>query len=253
MTAQLKSDAAKPATPQAKLGCLLLHGFTSHLDSVTAVVPLLEQMGLPYRLPILRGHNQTYQALEGVSWPDWYADADQALDELKQEATEVIIIALSMGGLIALDLAAKRPDDIKAIALMAPAMRSADPLAPAARVIAHFAKYWPVDAKRAFSDQERAARCQNYPKAPTKTIVSFLDYGKYIENQLSKVTVPILILHSRRDRVIHPKSAEIIYAKVNSNQKELHWFEQTGHEMLLDTEIEAVLAKLQNFIVENCR
>ena len=52
------------------LGCLILHGFTSSLDTVRALVPMAERLGLPYRMPILRGHGTRPEDLRGVGWQD---------------------------------------------------------------------------------------------------------------------------------------------------------------------------------------
>ncbi len=41
---------------KAALGVLILHGFTSSRATVAAVVPQAEALGLPWRLPQLRGH-----------------------------------------------------------------------------------------------------------------------------------------------------------------------------------------------------
>ena len=56
---------------KAPLGVLNLHGFTSSLDCVNGLNPYIEALGLPYRMPVLRGHNQTPEALIGVRWEDW--------------------------------------------------------------------------------------------------------------------------------------------------------------------------------------
>ncbi len=62
-----------PATPlprYPRLGVLLLHGFTSSVRTVEGLVPRLEAAGLPYRMPVLRGHGTRYQDLAGVKAHD---------------------------------------------------------------------------------------------------------------------------------------------------------------------------------------
>ena len=49
---------------------LLLHGFTSDLATVDGLVPHIEKAGLPYEMPILRGHGTRYQDLTGVTAKD---------------------------------------------------------------------------------------------------------------------------------------------------------------------------------------
>ena len=69
----------------ADLGVLLLHGYTSSLDTVNGLLPTLERMGLPYRMPVLRGHGTHPRDLRGVTARDWYGDASAALDDLLRE------------------------------------------------------------------------------------------------------------------------------------------------------------------------
>jgi carboxylesterase len=65
---------------------------------------------------------------------------------------------------------------------------------------------------------------------------------------LSFVKAPIVILQSKKDQVVNPQSANIIYKKVSSKDKQLVWFEKSGHEMLLDLEAEAATNTVMDFI-----
>ena len=94
---------------------LLLHGFTSSLETVTGLVPRLERAGFEYAVPILRGHCTTPEDLLGVTWRDWLEDARQALLELTGEAKSVAVVGLSMGGLVALNLAAEHPTRVSGV------------------------------------------------------------------------------------------------------------------------------------------
>jgi len=54
------------------LGVLHVHGLTSNLDCVRALRPPRQQLGLPTRMPVLRGHDaDSPEALRGVVWQDW--------------------------------------------------------------------------------------------------------------------------------------------------------------------------------------
>jgi esterase/lipase len=50
-----------------KLGALILHGLTSSLDCVNGLVPYMERNGIPYRMPVLRGHMTKAEDLIGVT------------------------------------------------------------------------------------------------------------------------------------------------------------------------------------------
>src|SRR4051812_28806156 len=79
----------------ADLGVLLLHGYTSSLDTVNGLLPTIERLGLPYRMPVLRGHGTQPSDLRGVTWHDWVADGSAALDELLKEVPRAAVVGLS--------------------------------------------------------------------------------------------------------------------------------------------------------------
>lgn len=229
-------------------GCLILHGFTSSLLCVEALVPMAEQLGMPYRMPVLRGHGTRPEDLRGVTWQDWYADGQAALLDLASATDGVIICGLSMGGLVALNLAAEHPGVVRGVVTIAAALRVRDPLARLSPALSRFVPMFEIDARRGYTDQALVAQNTNYSRFATDAFVSLYRYGRVVEQLLPRVQAPLLVIHSHRDRVIKPRSAEIIYARAGSQRKELRWFERSGHEMLLDCEAPQVVAAVETFI-----
>ncbi len=237
----------KTAGKKDPVGVLVLHGFTSHIHCVDPLLPGLEEMGVPYRFPILRGHGTRPEDMENVTAYDWYEDAENALLDLYQDAEKIIVIGLSMGGAMALDLAAYHRDKVSAVVAVAAAIKVADPLAPLSPLLASLVRFWP--SPNAFNDKELAKKeNKNYPKFATRSFVSLYRYIKGTKNRLSFVRAPILILQSKKDTVVSPESAKIIYEKVSSREKEIMWFEKTNHEMLLDLEHEKVIQAVLDFV-----
>jgi carboxylesterase len=230
------------------LGCLILHGWTSTLKNVEALEPLMERLGLPYRMPILRGHCATPEQLYGVSWRDWHADATCALDDLLGEASQALLIGFSMGSLLALGLAAERERDVAGVAALATPLRVAT---PGFRFVRYLAPVFRRHTKGPphYGDPALAAGHPNYPWVPTEAAVQLYDLTQAVERQLARVRAPLLLLQSRADRVVRPLSAQLAYDAVASTEKELVWVERSGHELLLDCEREAVVQAVERFIV----
>lgn len=229
------------------VGVLLLHGFTGLPETVDGLVPHLEKAGIPYRLPCLRGHWTKPEDMLGVTATDWVVDAKQSLDELLQECDKVVVVALSMGGLVALQLAMDRPQDLAGVVTVAAALRYLDPLVAITPILAALFKFWPMPIPKV---ETAYGAPKNYASFPTKTFASMLAFSKGIEASLEKVAVPIRILHSRVDKVITPKSAQIIHDRVSSSEKELIWFERSGHEMMMDWEKERVFELIMEFVAK---
>lgn len=220
------------------LGALILHGFTGSLDTVRPLIAPVEALGLPWRMPALRGHGTRYEDLAGVKYRDWVTDAEAALDDLLTECDRVVVVGLSMGGLVALTLGIERATAIAGLVLLAPALRFADPLTMLTPLLKLLFPYW--DAPSSFQDKQlEAARSTNYKKFPTATFSQLLDFASEVERKLPLVRVPVVAFFTRRDQTVHRIVPKLLKDRVGGSYREV-MFEQTGHEMLQDSEAEAV-------------
>ncbi len=245
--AYTRSAKGLKAGQKAPMGVLVLHGFTSDVHCVDPLVPHLDAEDLPYRLPILRGHGTKYQDMEGVGNRDWYEDGENALLDLYRECEKVLVVGLSMGGLVALELAARHRDKVCGVVSVAAALKFQDPLAFLTPVLAKFVKFWP--SPDAYHDDAcRKRENRNYPKFATSSFASLWEYSQKMPHLLSFVKAPIVILETKKDNVVAPVAASIIHAKVSSKDKNLVWFEKSGHEMFLDMEADGVIQATMTFI-----
>jgi carboxylesterase len=233
---------------KAPLGVLILHGFTASRATVEALVPRAEALGLPWRLPRLRGHWTTPADLVGVTYEDMLSDASAALAELRGEAGRIIITGLSVGGVLTLDLALRQPSGLDSLVVLAPALRYVNPLARIAPLVARLMKTAKNDPALAFADSTRIARAGNYTAFPSATFVSIERAGRRVQAALPGITAPLLIVGARGDRVVRPEVAQIVYDRAGSIERELVWFERSGHEMLLDCEADAVADRVGQFL-----
>lgn len=234
---------------KAKVGALVLHGFTSHLDCVAGVEPYLKDLGIPYRFPILRGHGTMPVNMVGTTAEDWYEDAEKALLELLQHCDKAIVCGLSMGGLMALKLGMAYPDKVSNVVLIAAALRFADPMSAFTPMLSKVFKYW--DSPNAYNDPALAEeRNKNYPVFATASFGSLFNEAKAVEKELKKFDRPVLIIESKKDQVVDPKAAQVIYDKISTKKsdKKIVWFKKSGHEMCLDLEAEAVLDTIGSYI-----
>ena len=241
----------QPTRPlAAPLGVLLLHGFTSSLDTVNGLVPHLERAGLPYEMPTLHGHGSAPADLVGATWHRWYEDTERALDRLLDRCDRAIVVGFSMGGVAALHLGVQRPEQLAGIVAIAPALRlniTGKWLLPFLGRLHYQAK---VDARRAFEDADLATRSTNYRTAPISAVYSLVQFGKVVERELPRLRVPLLILYSPRDRVVLPEGARLAYERAGTppGRKAIRAFERSGHEMLMDCQRDEAFAAIMAFI-----
>lgn len=243
-------DATNPT--HRSVGCLLLHGLTSSLATVTNLVPYLEARDIPHAMPTLRGHGTRPEDLRGVTWNHWYEDAERALDELLARCDRVVIMGLSMGGVVALHLAAQRQERLAGVVTVAAALQ----LQVAGRfllpLLARVNQLAAVDVRKAFADQALIATATNYPRAPISAVAALAAFGKLVERELPRIRVPLLTMYTPGDRVVVPTKALVIHERAGTppDQKRLLAFPNSGHEMLMDRDRVAVCEAIVAFIEE---
>ena len=234
-------------------GILMLHGFPSNPEYFAPVEARLKDLELAICIPRLRGLGvESPEALRGVTWHDWLADAESALVDLLKESDKVIVIGYSMGGALALMLASKHGDDLDSLVLVAAEVQLTSPLAPGkpfnflAPLVSRLLKKWD------FTPDETDHYRKNYTWAPMGAVVSVLDLSKAVRTHLAEVKSPALIIQSRKDAVVAPESMDIIYNGISTppELKRKVWLEKTGHDMFHDCEGDVIIDTMINYVRE---
>lgn len=229
------------------IGCLLIHGFTSHRSSLEAVIPELDKRHIPWHYPILAGHGTTPKDLEKTNWEMWQNDVEQGLQYVLGSADRVVIIALSMGALLGLELAEKHPNQVSGIILLSPCLHFYTKLANYTPLLTKIIKKFPNPSLAKFSSLAQAKHDRGYTWFPTSAFKHFWQRTKNFDQVIKAVHQPILIVHSKKDKVAAPSGAQHIFDTLGSKEKQLIWLEESGHEILLDNETPAVIQHITAF------
>jgi len=237
------------------LGAVLIHGFSSTPKGLGNLAHQIEQLGLPYRAPTLRGHGlDSPDALKGVRWRDWITDAEQAIADILEETEKVSVIGHSLGGMIATFLAIENKVPLDSIIVTGGATVSNSPVAPG-RPLHFLAPLVPLFQKRfamnpEFADPALIRLDISYPWVPTGAWLPVMDLIKEIRKRMPEVTVPTLILHGKKDPANLAAGAQMLYDSISTPaaQKQLIWFEKTKHSMFLDCEAEEVIQAVVDYL-----
>ncbi|MCE1272971.1 MAG: alpha/beta fold hydrolase [Chlorobiaceae bacterium] len=236
-------------------GVMILHGFTANLESVRTLFEPVAKTGLKLITPLLRGHGeQSPEELRGVTWQDWFSDAESALMDAAGNHGKVIVIGHSMGALLTLQLAARHPELVDSIVLATPALRLASLLAPdrplnfLAPLLSMLIDRWEFEP--CFADPENAIIPRQYSWAPTRTILSMFDLVHSTRSILSRVSTPVLIIHGRNERIVLPESADIVLREISTPQSEksVFWFDKTDHQIFCDCERDAAVSAVMDYV-----
>ncbi len=239
--------SARMSNGKAPLGCLLIHGFTSHRSSLEAVIPELDKRHIPWHYPILAGHGTSPADLQNVTWQDWVNDVTQGLRYLQGDVEKVVVVALSMGSMLGLELAATFPADIVGLVLLSPTLHFRLKLAKLTPLLSKVISRFPNPSPAKFSSLKLAKQDKGYQWFPTKTFKQYWERTQDFDPVIQRVHQSTRIIHAKRDMVGHPSGAQHIFDLLPAKQKELIWLERSGHEILLDAEVPTVLGHIFSF------
>ncbi|MFF2325886.1 MULTISPECIES: alpha/beta hydrolase [unclassified Streptomyces] len=228
-----------------EVGVLLCHGFTGSPQSLRPWADHLAARGLTVSLPLLPGHGTCWQDMQLTGWQDWYAEVDRELRALLERCRQVFVFGLSMGGTLALRLAAKHGDAISGLVLVNPANRVHGLSAYALPVARHLVR----TTKGLASDIAREDAAEvGYDRVPLHAAHSLRNFFRLVDAELPQVTQPIVLLHSTQDHVVPPADSARILSRVSSTDVEEILLEQSYHVATLDHDAERIFDESHRFI-----
>jgi carboxylesterase len=101
-------------------GVLLVHSLGGSPIELKFVAHALGQSGYTVYCPLLPGLAGGTDVSGLSSWQDWYEAVEAAHDEVAQQCDTVIVGGISAGSMLALRLAALRPDKVHGLMLFSP-------------------------------------------------------------------------------------------------------------------------------------
>jgi carboxylesterase len=234
------------------LACLLVHGFTGSANELRYLGLHLAESGITAHGILLSGHGTRPEEMARYTYHDWIADVERALDQLLDEGKQVFIGGLSMGGTLALNVAARRRNDSRiagVIALAAP-LRLVDwrlSLLPILGVVIRWQSWSKPDIK----DEAQWERHVAYRRFHVRALVQLIRLLKETRQLLPAVHQPLLVIHSKLDNTVPPFNAELIVRRAESQRTRLVWLENCYHVMTLDYDSEQVHREVVDFIREH--
>ncbi|OGO11292.1 MAG: hypothetical protein A2Z66_06065 [Chloroflexi bacterium RBG_13_66_10] len=234
--------------PGGRTGCLLIHGFTGTPKEMRSLGEHLAREGHTVLGVRLFAHATRVEDMLRARWKDWLASSEDGLHLLANTCDRIVVIGLSMGGVLALLLAAQHP--VAGVVALSTPYHSPDPrlrlrpLAGLLTLVWRFAPKGPAD----WRDPTVAADHLEYPLAPVRGGVELYDILAELRLRLPAVTCPALVLHSRGDLNVKGESAEAIAAHLGSSDKKLVWVENSGHVVTRDAERERVFDEVSSFV-----
>jgi 3-oxoadipate enol-lactonase len=207
-----------------------------------------------------RGQGKSEVTDTGYDMDSLADDAAKLIETLK--LGKVHFVGLSMGGFLAIRLAARRPDLIKSAILMETSAQAepnkanytflntivkffgVNPVADAVMKIM-FGDTFLKDPNRKAEKEEWKNELKNNPKSIVKAVNGVIA-RKGIENELKNIQCPTLVIVGNEDKATVPAKAEFIHQNIAHSK--LIYIPNAGHSASIE-EPEQVNIAIENFLI----
>lgn len=245
-------DAAPFRFDGDRRGVLLVHGFTGTPFEMRFLGEHLAGRGYSVVGPQLAGHCGTPAELGCTDWRDWYASVDRAFAELRGRVERVAVVGLSLGGLLALELARQRGAEVAAVSALASplwldpwVMRGIRGLAQS-RLFGRFTV--PKWGGSDIADPELRRRNPATRGMPLPALLSLLAVMETVRRHLGDVAQPAFVAHARKDHTAPFACMEALVRCLGSEEVEQLVLERSYHCITIDVERAALFERLEAFL-----
>ena len=241
----LTVEARPELTGGRRIGVLLSHGFTGSPASIKPWGRHLGDLGYGVEVPLLPGHGTSWEQLNTLTWDDWYAELSRVFEAMRGSHEAVVVGGLSMGGALALRLAADHGDGVAGLVLVNPALATKRLDVKLLPVMKHLVRSFPgiADDIKKPGVQEHA-----YSRTPLKAIHTLIRAWPSLVADLPKVTAPMLYFRSAADHVVDAASQPIITSRVSSREIIERSLDNSFHVATLDNDAPQIFEESADFV-----
>jgi len=230
---------------RGRAAALCLHGLSGTPYEVRPLAEAISAAGIRAVGPALPGHNETPERLAATPHTFWLEAARAEFQRLRENCDSVFIVGMSMGGLVALALAAEEPVD--ALAVIGTPLALPHPCSWLIPLVKYLRPMAPKSQGSDIRDPAARARHPSYPVMPMNSVHELQRLQRRVRPLLARVTAPILVAHGAHDRTASQRDAVEIRDSVSSEVREYLLFEASGHIVPVDFDGPALARAVAEF------
>lgn len=215
---------------------LLLHGAGDTPQTLRYLAAGLHSAGFHVVAPLLPGHGRRLADFANVNADELITAARSRYVELRNDRAWVGLIGVSMGGALAVLLAAESPE-LPALGLVAPYLAMPARIERAARWSSVWGALVPVVRSTeglSVLDPVERDRSLAYGVFTASGLRALATIVRRAHAALPKVQSPTLMLQSRQDNRISVLNGEQAFARLGAREKHLEWVAGAGHVITVD-------------------
>lgn len=226
-------------------GIVLVHGFTGSPASMRPMGRWLAEQGLAVAGIRLPGHGTSVEDLRRREWTEWVDEVEAAATVMRSRCRTVVVLGQSMGGALAIHLAATNPGAVDGLVLCSPYVFDVRLMAvPLGRLVLKQVKGIGNDIARPGQDEKA------YDVLPVEGIVTMFRLLQSARVQLQRVKAPALVFEPGADHTIPRSNPRKVYEALGSARKELIACPRSFHVITLDHDAEMVRERVRAFALE---
>ena len=254
-----------------RCGVLLIHGLTGTPMEMRLVGKGLNRAGFSVYGMQLAGHCGDVPDLLATGWKDWYASVEAAADTFRHEVDHLFVAGLSMGAILALKLAAERPEWVRGVGVYGATFRYDGWAIPWYAKFAFMlpwlqrvgiGKTWMLHESEPYGLRDERLRAQisammlsgdstaaGLPGNPWPSLAEMYDMAAIVRRELPKVTAPCLIAHATEDDIASVENAHLVARSV-SGPVEMVMLENSYHMITIDQERRILIDRSADFFAK---
>ena len=229
---------------------MVLHGFTGTPFEVRYLGEQLALGGYTVHGPLLPGPGTSVADLDTRRWEDWTGAVEQAVDAMAARCRRVAVVGQSLGGLLALHVATRRPNVACVASLAAPLWleglggrlaRWTRPGGPLERI-----RTIPKIGGSDVRDPRAKAANPCYRSVPTHALAQLVTFMGLTDAALPAVTQPVLVVHATQDHTAPVACAARIAERTRARRVRI--LPRSYHLIAVDVERDIVAAEVLQFL-----
>lgn len=234
-----------------RTGVLLVHGFLASPAELADFGKSLCADGYGVLGIRLAGHATSPWDLKDRSWREWLDSVRRGHRILASFVDRVVVVGFSAGGTLSLMLAAERPEKLSGVAAVsAPISYRNRNLAfvPLVNGLNRLSDWLPsFEGVMPFRENESEHPEINYFSIPVHGLYQLRLMTDELQEQLPLIETQTLIIQGNDDPVVEPDSASMIFNKLATKDKAMHWIGSNRHG-ILNEDIGDTRALVSDFI-----
>ena len=236
----------------ARAGVILSHGYLASPEQVRPLAEYIHAKGYSVYALRLHGHGTAPDQMTGVSWHDWLEDLSRAMALLRHQCNTVVAGGFSLGGTLALLLAARQADTVAGVfGINAPGKlrdRRVPMVGPIVRFNGWMRRLGLSHDYYSISNEGTESPDINYGVDYLRGIRELRRAMKACYRGLGDVRAPALLLQGDHDPLVDPDGGRMLLERLGSEDKLLSTMPFDRHLVIRGEGSEDVFAAVGRFL-----